>query len=252
MKNFILLLVSISFLYSCSEKLPKNITNAIGMEFILVKEGNFNMGDEFKDGFKEEQPVHQVYLSNYYIGKYEVTQQEWKKIDKYNPSKYKNDSLPVERVSWETVNEFIEKLNQQDKKYRYRLPTEAEWEKAAKGGNKGLKTKYAGSNNLFKVGFFIEDSPMSPSAVGKLAPNELEIYDMSGNVSEWCADWYSAKYYAYSPTKNPKGSNKKGGKVIRGGSWYGINSDARVTDRDYEGIDFANDILGFRLVLEIR
>jgi len=251
MKKTIYLFILI-LLFSCTKKLPKTLSNVIGMQFVLVPKGNFKMGDEFKDGFKDEQPIHTVYLSNYYIGKYEVTQQEWKKIDTYNPSKYKNDSLPVERVSWETVNEFIKKLNQHDKKYHYRLPTEAEWEKAAKGGNKALKTKYAGSNNLFKVGFFIENSPMKPSPVGKLAPNELGIYDMSGNVSEWCADWYSSKYYAYSRAKNPKGSSKKEAKVIRGGSWYGIAADARVTDRDYEAIDFANDILGFRLVLEIK
>jgi formylglycine-generating enzyme required for sulfatase activity len=252
MKKHAFLLFIIILITSCSKKLPKTITNSIGMEFILVEEGIFKMGDEFGDGFKDESPVHDVFLSNYYIGKYEVIQKEWLQIDNDNPSSTEGNQLPVERVSWNDVNNFIEKLNSQDTKYHYRLPTEAEWEKAAKGGNHGLKTRYAGADDLFEVGFVRENSPITSSPVGMLTPNELGIYDMSGNVGEWCSDWYSNEYYAQGPTENPQGPENGDSKIIRGGSWYGTDDEARVNNRDYEPIEFSTDIIGFRLVLELK
>jgi len=252
MKKCASLIFLIVIIPSSFKKLPKAITNSIGMEFILVKKGVFKMGDEYGDGFKDEKPVHDVFLSNYYIGKYEVTQKEWSQIDNFNPSTNEGDQLPVERVNWKDVNNFINKLNNQDKKYHYRLPTEAEWEKAAKGGNKSLKTMYAGNDDLFKVGFVRENSPITSSPVGKLPPNELGIYDMSGNVGEWCSDWYSNTYYAHSPKENPQGPKKGSSKIIRGGSWYGTDDEARVSNRDYEPIEFSTDIIGFRLVMETR
>ncbi len=237
---------------SCTKDLPDTIVNSIGMEFILVNEGTFNMGDEFGDGFEVEFPVHKVSLSNYYIGKYEVRQKEWLKIDSYNPSKNKGDDFPVERINWRAAMEFIKKLNKKDKEYYYRLPTEAEWEFAAKGGNKGSKTIYSGNDDPLKVAQFNENSGMISNKVGSLLPNELGIYDMSGNVSEWCSGWYSEDYFSNSPLKNPKGPTSGTEKVIRGGSWYSIDSDLRVTDRDYEPIKHSNDILGFRLIIGIR
>lgn len=252
MKKYTSLLFLIIIITSCSKEIPKSITNSIGMEFILVEKGVFKMGDEFGDGFEDEKPVHDVFLSNYYIGKYEVIQKEWEQLEKYNPSSNEGEQLPVERVSWKDVNSFIEKLNNQDKKYHYRLPTEAEWEKAAKGGHKRLKTIYAGNDDLFKVGFVRDNSPITSSPVGKLTPNELGIYDMSGNVSEWCSDWYSDTYYEHSPKENPQGIKNGDSKIIRGGSWYGTDDEARVSNRDYEPIEFSTDIIGFRLVLEIK
>lgn len=252
MKKCVLLLFSTIIIISCSKELPQTITNTFGMKFILVEKGVFKMGDEFGDGFEDEKLVHDVFLSNYYIGKYEVTQKEWMQIGDYNPSYNEGEQLPIERVSWKDVTNFIEKLNKQDKKYHYRLPTEAEWEKAAKGGNKGLKTMYAGTDDLFKVGFVRDNSPITSSIVGKLAQNELGIYDMSGNVGEWCYNWYSENYYALSPKENPQGPKNGDFKIVRGGSWYGTDDEARVSNRDYEPMEFSTDIIGFRLVLEIR
>jgi len=197
-------------------------------EMVFVQGGTFKMGSN--EGINDGKPVHSVTLSSFEIGKYEVTQAQWKAIMGYNPSNFKGDDLPVENVSWDDVQDFLQKLNVKTGK-KYRLPTEAEWEFAARGGNKSKGYTYSGSNTLNDVAWLSDNSNSKTHVVGSLKANELDIYDMSGNVWEWCSDWYDENYYKNSPTQNPKGPNNGDTRVLRGGSWY-FNSDVcRVANR---------------------
>lgn len=191
---------------------------------VRVQGGSFKMGctpEQGKDCDGDEIPVHEVTLSSYHIGKFEVTQEEWKAVMGSNPSHFKDcPKCPVERVSWYDIQIFLQKLNKKTGK-DYRLPTEAEWEFAARGGNESKGNKYSGANhNMGSVGWYSANSEDKTQEVGTKRPNELGLYDMSGNVYEWCSDWYSTAYYANSPTKNPKGPSTGESKVFRGGAWY--------------------------------
>ena len=219
------------------------------IEMVYVSGGTFTMGATSEQGFDyevDERPAHSVTLSGYYIGKYEVTQELWEAVMGSNPSDFKGDNLPVENVSWNDVQEFLRKLNAMTGK-RYRLPTEAEWEFAARGGNSSRGYKYSGSNSLGSVAWYRDNSGRGTHAVGTKSPNELGIYDMSGNVREWCQDWYGS--YSSSSQRNPKGTNSGSYRVFRGGSW---NYDARlcrVSIRYYNNPDLRYNSLGFRLAL---
>ena len=207
-------------------------------EMVFVQGGTFTMGctdEQGSDCYKNEKPAHQVTLSDYYIGKYEVTQGLWKTVMGSNPSSFINcgDDCPVENVSWEECIEFISKLNQLTGK-RFRLPTEAEWEYAARGGSKAsYQTKYAGSNALGEVAWYNGNSNSQTHTVGTKKPNALGIYDMSGNVWEWCNDWYGD--YSSGGVTNPKGAATGSYRVIRGGSWDYIGYNYRVSDRNISG-----------------
>ncbi len=228
------------------------------IEMVRVAGGTFTMGctsEQGNDCDKDESPTHSVTLSDYYIGKYEVTQGLWKTVmgSDNNPSEFKGDSLPVERVSWNTIlNEFIPKLNKLTGK-TYRLPTEAEWEYAARGGNKSGGYMYSGSNNIDDVawyGYYLEEggtSGKTTNPIGTKLPNELGIYDMSGNVNEWVNDWYGA--YSSTAQTNPTGPSSGSYRVYRGGSWSNAAGRCRVSYRsNFSPIScFIN--LGFRLVL---
>lgn len=201
--------------------------NDFGIEMVYVKGGTFQMGSN--DGDSDEKPKHSVTLSDFYIGKYEVTQKQWREIMGNNPSNFKNcDNCPVEKVSWNDVQEFIKKLNQKTGK-NYRLPTEAEWEYAAKGGNQSKGTIYSGSNNIDEVAWYRENSGSKTHPAGQKKPNELGIYDMSGNVYEWCNDWYGN--YSAGSQRNPQGSSSGARRVLRGGSWGSIAGNCRVSNR---------------------
>ena len=217
---------------------------------VYVSGGTFTMGatsEQGSDAFNREKPAHSVTLSGYYIGKYEVTQELWEAVMGSNPSRFKGDNLPVECVSWNDVQEFLRKLNAMTGK-RYRLPTEAEWEFAARGGNSSRGYKYSGSNSLGSVAWYDGNSGSRTHAVGTKSPNELGIYDMSGNVWEWCQDWYGS--YSSSSQRNPKGPNSGSYRVYRGGSWYFNARYCRVSYRNYFTPDFWNNLhLGFRLAL---
>ena len=225
------------------------VKDGISIDMVRVEAGTFTMGAtaEMKDPFGNEKPTHRVTLTNdYYIGKYEVTQALWKAVMGNNPSEYKGDNLPVEMVSWDNCQEFISKLNRITGK-TFRLPTEAEWEYAARGGNKSRGYQFSGSSNLSDVAWYDDNSGYVTHAVGSKQSNELGIYDMTGNVWEWCQDWYGK--YSSSSQINPTGANSGPDRVIRGGSWNNTAWFCRSSCRLNYTPGFRNDCLGLRLVL---
>ena len=225
------------------------VKDGISIDMVRVEAGTFTMGatPEMKDPYDWEKPTHQVTLTNdYYIGKYEVTQALWQAVMDNNPSYFKGDDLPVEKVSWDDCQEFISKLNSITGK-TFRLPTEAEWEYAARGGNKSRGNQYSGSSNLSDVAWYKDNSNSKNHTVGSKQANELGIYDMPGNVMEWCQDLYG-KYSSSSQT-NPTGANNGYSRVIRGGSWYFTARDCRSSYRDKDAPDNRYNNLGLRLVL---
>ena len=225
----------------------KYTVNGVSFEMIYVKGGTFIMGgtsEQGSDAYNFEKPTHNVTLGDYYIGKYEVTQKLWMAVMGSNPSYFKGDNLPVENVSWNDVQEFITKLNQKTGA-NFRLPTEAEWEYAARGGNKSNGYKYSGSNNIGNVAWYGDNSGSKTHPVGTKSPNELGIYDMNGNVQEWCKDWYGS--YSSGSQTNPTGPSTGSHRVSRGGSWCSIARSCRVSNRGIDYPDNRDDYLGFRL-----
>ena len=221
-----------------------------GMEFVYVPGGCFQMGSDSADADDDEKPVHRVCVNGFWVGKYEVTQGQWQKVMGSNPSDFqKGSNYPVENVSWEDCQKFIEKLNLQSRKSFY-LPTEAEWEYAARGGS--ASEKYAGSNNVDRVAWHGDNSGSSTHAVGGKSANNFGLYDMSGNVWEWCADWYGEDYYKKSPVQNPQGSGSGSYRVDRGGSWNGLLGWVRSASRGRDGPGIRDFYLGFRLVASGR
>jgi formylglycine-generating enzyme required for sulfatase activity len=224
-------------------------TQPAELEMVFVQGGKFTMGctSEQYDCKNDEKPLHQVILSSFNIGKYEVTQAQWKAIMGYNPSYFTGDKLPVEMVSWDDAQEFIYRLNAATGK-RYRLPTEAEWEYAARGGDKSKGYRYSGGNNIDNIAWYDNNADSTTHTVGLKQANELGIYDMSGNVYEWCSDWYGD--YSSSTQTNPRGPATGSYRVIRGSSWNRIPSYCRVAFRGYNSPDIGRHRLGLRLVLQ--
>ena len=221
----------------------------VRFEMVRVEGGTFTMGataEQGSDADDDEKPTHQVTLSSYSIGKTEVTQALWQAVMGSNPSNFKGSNLPVEEVSWEDCQTFIRKLNALTGK-NFRLPTEAEWEFAARGGNNSRGYKYSGSNTLSNVAWYDDNSSDKTHPVATKAPNELGIYDMSGNVWEWCSDWKGA--YSSSSQYNPTGSNSGSYRVIRGGCWDFSAGFCRVSFRNYYFPLCRFDYLGLRLAL---
>ena len=218
-------------------------------EMVFVKGGSFTMGCTREQGNScrdNEKPSHRVTVGGFYIGKYEVTQAQWKAVmgNDNNPSHFKGDNLPVENVSWVDVQNFIGKLNKQTGK-QYRLPTEAEWEFAARGGSGSKGFKYSGSNTAGNVAWYDNNGNGKTHAVGSKSPNELGIYDMSGNVFEWCKDWYGT--YSDKAQTNPQGPSSGAARVTRGGSWNFDADRVRVSLRSSPTPDVRANDLGFRL-----
>ena len=229
--------------------------NVKGVPFkmVYVAGGTFMMGATAEqDGYeRDETPAHRVTLSGYYIGQTEVTQELWYAVMGTNPSRFTRSSLnPVEEVSWDDCQEFIAKLNDLTG-LEFRLPTEAEWEYAARGGNKSQGYKYAGSNTIDEVAWYDGNSGKGTHEVGTKAPNELGLYDMTGNVWEWCSDWYGSNYYSSVPSTNPTGPTSGSARVVRGGSWLNNAQLCRVSYRS-DDANPANhySTVGFRLVLD--
>lgn len=222
--------------------------DTVQSEMVWVEGGSFEMGSNA--GEKNEQPTHTVLLNDYYIGKHEVTQALWRKVMGDNPSYFKDcEECPVEEVSPERVEDFLNKLNQRTGK-RYCLPTEAEWEYAALGGNKSKGYRYSGSDSLFEVGWIKDIAEERTHPVGRKQPNELGLYDMSGNVWELCRDWWDAGYYKQSPNANPVNDKKALFKVVRGGSWRSEEDRCYSKARNRNVYDHHKQNCGFRLVLD--
>ena len=219
---------------------------------IYVEGGSFVMGctSEQSDCESYERPTHRVMLDSYYIGETEVTQELWRAVMGDNPSNFRGDEtkLPVEMVSWEDCQLFITLLNRMTGR-KFRLPTEAEWEYAARGGRKSENNKYAGAPSLDYVGWYTNNSGSRTHDVKSKIPNELGIYDMSGNVWEWCQDWYGSGYYANSPQANPTGPSSGSNRVLRGGSWGNYAQHCRVAYRAGNTPSCRNSYCGFRLIL---
>jgi len=238
---------------------PPSLANAdltatlaeINQNMVTIPAGTFTMGcDGKRDGdcYDSEKPAHQVALSSYAISKYEVTQRQWQAVMGSNPSAFKDcPDCPVEQVSWNDVQEFLKKLNQLSGK-QYRLPTEAEWEYAARGGAKSQSYLYSGSKEAGEVAWYSDNSADKTHPVGGKNANELGLYDMSGNVWEWCADWYAT--YSATASKNPTGPAKGVGYVFRGGSWFGTPRGCRAVYRSTGEPTIRYFNLGLRLVLQ--
>ena len=218
--------------------------NGVSFTMIAVKGGTFQMGSD--DGYEWEKPVHQVTLSDYYIGETEVTQELWSAVMGSNPSYYTgNMQRPVEMVSWIDCQTFISKLNQLTGE-TFRLPTEAQWEYAARGGNKSKGYIYSGSNEIDEVAWYWDNSYMALThPVKTKAPNELGIYDMSGNVWEWCSDWYGD--YSSAAQTDPTGPATGSSRVDRGGSWNFNATNCRVAFRYNAAPTGSGNSLGLRL-----
>ncbi|WP_282782467.1 formylglycine-generating enzyme family protein [Phaeodactylibacter xiamenensis] len=221
-------------------------------DMVRVEGGYFKMGCEALDYRcdSDELPAHGVELSTFLIGRYEVTQAQWEAVMGYNPSAFNGcPECPVEQVSWEDIQDFLEALNRMTNG-SYRLPTEAEWEYAARGGQNNNGFIYAGNQKLDDVGWYNRNSRKKTYAIGSKSSNELSLYDMSGNVWEWCSDWYSKDYYSISTDYNPKGPSSGTLRVIRGGSWFSQARYCRVSSRIGYSPDFRGYGLGFRVVAQ--
>ncbi|MCF8305092.1 MAG: formylglycine-generating enzyme family protein [Ignavibacteriales bacterium] len=248
------------------------VTTITPVEMILVPGGTYQMGDTRNEGESNEKPVHSVSLSSFYIGKYEVTQKLWYRVMGTSPSGFRVDgvNLPVEQVSWYGAINFCNALSDEEGLERYytvslttvttnpgkkgyRLPTEAEWEYAAKEGLTGSDSpsKYSGSDNIEEVAWYSGNSGGRTHNVGTKAANELGIYDMSGNVFEWCWDRYGE--YSSSPQTNPQGPASGSDRVLRGGSWYNIDNfdGCRSTLRPWIYPAFTHNAVGFRLARDL-
>ncbi|MBR3915349.1 MAG: formylglycine-generating enzyme family protein [Bacteroidales bacterium] len=218
---------------------------------IAVEGGTFQMGatsEQGSDANDNEKPVHPVTLSDYYIGETEVTQELWQAVMGSNPSYFSGyPQRPVEYVSWNDCQEFITKLNELTGK-NFRLPTEAEWEYAARGGNKSQRYKYSGSNTIGNVAWYDDNSGSETHDVKTKQANELGIYDMSGNVWEWCQDWYGD--YSSGSQTNPTGPSSGSVRVLRGGGWNYFATYCRVSYRLNCFPDLGFHYFGFRLILQ--
>lgn len=226
------------------------ILNNLVANMVYIQGGTFTMGatsEQGSDVGDNEKPAHQVTLSSFSIGKYEVTQEEWEAVMGSNPSEFKGAKHPVEQVSWEDCQTFIRKLNQLTGR-NFRLPTEAEWEYAARGGRSSRGYKYAGTTSyLDGYAWYTENSGNTTHPVGQKNANELGLYDMSGNVNEWCADWYGDN--TSSAQTNPQGPSSGSDRVFRGGSWYGTAEGCRVSIRGFIIPSYGNRVFGLRLAL---
>ena len=237
------------------ELIPENITYTVGgisFTMVYVEGGTFTMGatpEQADDYETDEQPAHRVTLSPYYICSTEVTQELWLEVMGGNPSYFVGVNLPVEQVSWNDCQQFINKLNEITGK-RFRLPTEAEWEFAARGGKMTQGYKYSGSNTIGDVAWYKLNADYKTHPVATKAPNELGIYDMSGNVMEWCQDRYGN--YSATAQTNPTGPTSGSDRVLRGGGWWWYDEFCRVSTRHSWNPSSTDDNYGLRIAMSFE
>lgn len=227
----------------------------LNLAMVHVDSGTFDMGatpDQVEGVREDEKPVHKVTLSSYYISKCEITQAQYQAVMGKNPSSFRGENLPVEQVTWLDAKEFCEKLSALTGK-KYVLPTEAQWEFAARGGTKSAGYQYSGSNDVNEVAWYMENSGVrdtvkggSTQIVGTKKANELGIHDMSGNVWEWCSDWYGL--YKADAVTDPTGMADGDKRVMRGGGWDYKSKSCRVAHRGGAAVDYFWNIIGFRVV----
>ena len=236
-----------------SEELTETFTEPItGIKFVLVRGSCYPMGTDQEQVF--EGPMHEVCVDNFYLSKYEVTQRQWLNLMGRTQSNFyfQGKSRPVEWVNWGEAQDFIRTLNRRSER-TFRLPTEAEWEYAARSG--GQDEKYAGTNDqesLEDFAWYRVNSNGQTRFIGMKKPNSLGLHDMSGNVREWCSDWYGEDYYNISPRENPQGPDNGEYRVIRGGAWGLPKGLARTTYRDAAKPNQRRNDIGFRLALSAK
>lgn len=263
---FFTFIISFSFFSCKKENIVKHVydvqytdstvifsVNDVAFTMILVEGGTFEMGATEEQGQEDpdgnEYPVHVVNLSPYYICQMEVTQELWKAVMDTNPAMiHDNMRLPVDCVKWDMCQKFINTLNEiLDNQFEIRMPTEAEWEFAARGGNKSKKYKYSGSNNIEAVAWYGSNSGETTHPVGSKMPNELGIYDMSGNLWEWCHDWIG--HYCSTEQTDPTGPSEGTHHIMRGGSWTYDPNFCRVSRRNYPSNVIGVSNCGLRLAM---
>lgn len=231
--------------------LPREFcVNGVRFKMIYVEGGSFMMGaaDDDSEAYDDEKPRHKVTLDGYYMAETQVTQALWEAVMGSNPSEFKGANRPVECVTWNDCQEFLKKLNALTGQ-QFCLPTEAQWEYAARGGKRSKGYKYAGGNNLDSVAWWDENPNDETQDVKQKQPNELGLYDMTGNVWERCNDWFDKNYYANSSEHNPQGPGSGDGRVLRGGCWYNGARICRLSCRSYGGLDGWGLGQGLRLAL---
>ncbi len=240
-------------------------TNSLDMAFVLIPAGTFMMGssseeidrlvqrygEDTRTYFEPEIPQHQVTISQpFYLGKHEVTQGQWEVVMESNPSSFTGDpNRPVESVTWNDVQEFIGKLNEQESGRTYRLPTEAEWEYACRAGTTTAYSFGDDPSQLGEYAWYYDNSGNKTHPVGQLKLNAWGLYDMHGNVWEWVHDWYDAGYYRQSPPSDPQGSSSGEYRVLRGGSFLYLQRYVRCAFRNWYFPQDRYDDFGFRVVL---
>ena len=233
---------------------PSDITNSIGMEFVLIPAGEFEMGSPSgeEDRGRDEGPVHRTKIEkSFYMGRYEVTQKEWREVMGNNPSHFTGDNLPVEQVSWNDVQEFIRKLNEKEGTDKYRLPSEAKWEYACRAGT---TTRYSFGDSKYKLGgyaWYHINAGSKTHPVGRKKPNPYGLYDMHGNVWEWVQDKYHSDYDGAPNDGSVWESGDGAFRVIRGGSWDRVAMYCRSAFRSYHDLGYRNRYIGFRLLKEL-
>ena len=237
--------------FKLAGKGSKDVTttvNGVSFKMVYVKGGSFQMGSNDVNADDNEKPLHSVILSDYCIGETEVTQELWEAVMGSNPSYFKNPKNPVESVSWNDCQLFIQKLNQLTG-MNFSFPTEAEWEYAARGGNMQKTYVYSGSDDIEEIAWYARNAISSAHQVATKKANSLSLYDMSGNVWEWCSDWYDKGYYSSSPSVNPVGPTTGSNRVLRGGSWINYVEGCGVAYRYFNNQNRRSENFGLRLVL---
>jgi len=231
------------------EPLPQSFVDEIcRIEMVLVLGGTFDMGDLIGDGMENELPVHKVTLDTFYIGRYTVTQAQWSSLTPENPSRFQDVDRPVEQVTWDDACAFAQRLTQAHSgRFCFDLPTETQWEFAARSG--GKPERYAGGDDIDRLAWYEVNSGSHTQPVGTKAPNGLGVFDMSGNVWEWCRDTFRTDAYVSHAANNPEINMNAADRVIRGGSWNLDAWSARCARRFSFRADLFGPGLGFRLVM---